>query len=68
MTALPIEVIQTALTIEVIQDGPVKIVEVLHPGPPGINAYALAPLIDGGAAATVYGNPITDVIDCGGAA
>lgn len=59
----------TALTIEVIQDGPVKIVEVLHPGPPGINAYdALAPFIDGGAAATVYGNHITDVIDCGGAA
>jgi hypothetical protein len=57
----------TALTIEVIQDGPVRIVEVLHPGPPGINAYALAPVIDGGSAATVY-DPNTDLIDGGGAA
>jgi hypothetical protein len=58
----------TDLTTEFLRNGPVQLVEVLHPGPPGINAYALAPLIDGGAAATVYGNPITDVIDCGGAA
>jgi hypothetical protein len=58
----------TALTTEFLQHGRVQLVEVLHPGPPGINASALAPLIDGGSAATVYSSLVTEVIDCGGAA
>jgi len=58
----------TALTTEFLRNGPVQLVEVLHPGPPGINAAALAPLIDGGSAATVYSSLVTEAIDCGGAA
>ena len=60
--------LMTALTIEVIQDGPVKIVEVLHPGPRGLNALDINLLqIDGGAASTMYGVTNYDVVD-GGAA
>lgn len=57
----------TALTIEILQDGPVQLVEVLHPGPPGLNALDVNLLqIDGGAAATVYEGAYA-VVDGGGA-
>lgn len=53
----------TALTVEILQDGPVEVVEVLHPGPRGLNAFD----IDGGSASTVYSGAIFDVIDGGDA-
>ena len=58
----------TALTIEVLQEGPVQIVEVQHPGPRGLNALDINLLqIDGGAAATVYEGAPYAVLDGGGA-
>lgn len=54
----------TTLSVEIVQDGPVQVIEVLHPGPRGLDALDE---IDGGAAATVYGPSPHDVIDGGGA-
>ena len=58
----------TALTIEVLQEGPVQIVEVQHPGPRGLNAFDINLLqIDGGAASTVFDGTPQSVVDGGGA-
>lgn len=58
----------TALSTEIFQYGtvqrPVQIVEVLHPGPRGLNAVSP---IDGGAAATVFDETPQSVVDGGGA-
>lgn len=56
----------TALTVEVIQDDHLQIVEVMHPGPRGLNALDLNK-IDGGSAASVYGVTPYDTVDGGGA-
>jgi hypothetical protein len=62
MTALTVEVVQTVVSVGVEQKE-VDMVEVLHPGPRGLNAFD----IDGGSASTVYSGAILDVIDGGGA-
>lgn len=66
MTTLSVEIVPNVVQVDVVQNGPVDIVEVLHPGPRGLNALDLNH-IDGGAAATVYGPTPYDVIDGGGA-
>ena len=44
------------------------IIEVIHPGPRGLNALDINLLqIDGGAASTIYGVTNYDVVDGGGA-
>lgn len=66
MTALTVEVITNPIDMQILQDPPLELVEVLHPGPRGLNALDLNH-IDGGAAATVYGSTSYDVVDGGGA-